>query len=47
MDDWLGMTAAELGRGIGGGRIDPVALTEALSGRHRRASAPRPHLRPA
>ncbi len=26
--DWLWMTAAELGRGIGGGEIDPVALTE-------------------
>jgi aspartyl-tRNA(Asn)/glutamyl-tRNA(Gln) amidotransferase subunit A len=29
MDDWLGMTAAELGRGIAGGRIGPVALAEA------------------
>lgn len=27
-DDWLWMTAAELGRGIDAGRIDPVALTE-------------------
>ena len=26
--DWLGMTAAELGRGIGAGAIDPVALTQ-------------------
>lgn len=30
MDDWRGMTAAELGRGIGAGRIDPVALAEAF-----------------
>ena len=29
MQDWLYMSAAELGRGIGAGRIDPVALTEA------------------
>ena len=28
MDDWLGMTAADLGRGIDEGRIGPVALTE-------------------
>ena len=28
MQDWLWMTAAELGRGIGRGEIDPVALTE-------------------
>lgn len=28
--DWTGMTAAELGRGIDAGRIDPVALTEAF-----------------
>ena len=28
MDDWLGMTAASLGRGIAEGRISPVALTE-------------------
>jgi aspartyl-tRNA(Asn)/glutamyl-tRNA(Gln) amidotransferase subunit A len=28
MDDWLGMTAAALGRGIADGRIGPVALTE-------------------
>ncbi|MFV0360321.1 amidase [Tropicimonas sp.] len=28
MHDWLGMSAAELGRGIGAGRIDPVALAE-------------------
>lgn len=27
--DWLWMTAADLGRGIGAGAIDPVALTEA------------------
>jgi aspartyl-tRNA(Asn)/glutamyl-tRNA(Gln) amidotransferase subunit A len=27
--EWLWMTAAELGRGIGAGKIDPVALTEA------------------
>jgi len=27
-DDWREMTAAELGRGIGSGDIDPVALTE-------------------
>lgn len=27
--DWLWMTAADLGRGIGAGRIDPLALTEA------------------
>lgn len=30
MEDWRKMTASELGRGIGAGRIDPVALTEAL-----------------
>ncbi|WP_299414257.1 amidase family protein [uncultured Sulfitobacter sp.] len=29
MQDWLTMTAADLGRGIGAGRIDPVALCEA------------------
>lgn len=29
-DDWRGMTAAELGRGIAAGRIDPVDLTEAF-----------------
>lgn len=29
MNEWLKMTAADLGRGIGAGRIDPVALTEA------------------
>lgn len=28
MHDWLWMTAAELGQGIGSGEIDPVALTE-------------------
>ena len=28
MDEWRWMTAAELGRGIGAGDIDPVALTE-------------------
>ncbi len=28
MDAWRGMSAAELGRGIGAGEIDPVALTE-------------------
>lgn len=28
MDDWRMMTAADLGRGIAAGRIDPVALTE-------------------
>lgn len=28
MQDWLWMTAADLGRGIGAGNIDPVALTE-------------------
>jgi aspartyl-tRNA(Asn)/glutamyl-tRNA(Gln) amidotransferase subunit A len=28
MDDWLGMTAAALGRGIADGSIGPVALTE-------------------
>ncbi|MFN0115266.1 MAG: amidase [Paracoccaceae bacterium] len=30
MRDWLGMTAGALGRGIGRGGIDPVALTEAF-----------------
>jgi aspartyl-tRNA(Asn)/glutamyl-tRNA(Gln) amidotransferase subunit A len=29
MDEWLGMTAAALGRGIAEGRIGPVALTKA------------------
>ena len=29
MQDWLKMTAAELGRGIAAGDIDPVALTQA------------------
>lgn len=28
MQDWLTMTAADLGRGIGAGEIDPVALTQ-------------------
>jgi len=28
MQDWLWMTAADLGQGIGAGRIDPKALTE-------------------
>ncbi|MEQ6203180.1 amidase family protein [Sulfitobacter sp. HNIBRBA2951] len=28
MQDWLTMTAADLGRGIAAGKIDPVALTE-------------------
>ncbi|MEM8694370.1 MAG: amidase, partial [Pseudomonadota bacterium] len=28
MQDWRWMTAADLGRGIGAGDIDPVALTE-------------------
>lgn len=28
MQDWLTMTAADLGRGIGAGDIDPVALTQ-------------------
>ena len=28
MQDWRWMTAAELGRGIGAGEIDPIALTE-------------------
>jgi aspartyl-tRNA(Asn)/glutamyl-tRNA(Gln) amidotransferase subunit A len=27
-DSWLWMTAADLGRGIGAGAIDPVELTE-------------------
>lgn len=28
MQEWLTMTAADLGREIGGGKIDPIALTE-------------------
>lgn len=32
MFDWLEMTAADLGRGIGEGAIDPVALTHAFLG---------------
>ena len=28
MQDWLWMTASDLGRGIGAGEIDPVALTQ-------------------
>ena len=28
MQDWLTMSAAQLGRGIAAGEIDPVALTE-------------------
>ncbi|WP_372884306.1 amidase [Shimia sp.] len=32
MFDWLGMSAADLGRGIGRGAIDPVALTQAFLG---------------
>lgn len=32
MLDWLSMSAAELGRGIGDGAIDPVALTQAFLG---------------
>ncbi|MGL4309193.1 MAG: amidase [Paracoccaceae bacterium] len=30
MQDWLKTSASDLGRGIGAGRIDPVALTEAF-----------------
>lgn len=30
MDGWRGMTAADLGRGIGRGEIDPVALAQAF-----------------
>jgi len=30
MTDWLGMTAAALGRGIGEAEIDPVELTDAF-----------------
>ncbi|WP_102225525.1 amidase [Acidimangrovimonas sediminis] len=30
MEDWLRMSASDLGRGIGAGRIDPVALTQAF-----------------
>lgn len=30
MTDWRAMTAAELGRGVGDGRIDPVELAEAF-----------------
>ncbi|NBC96922.1 MAG: amidase, partial [Deinococcus-Thermus bacterium] len=30
MGDWKGRTAAELGRGIEAGAIDPVELTEAF-----------------
>ena len=29
MQDWLSMSATDLGRGIGRGEIDPVALTGA------------------
>ena len=32
MFDWLEMSAADLGRGIGNGSIDPVALTQAFLG---------------
>ncbi|WP_299348673.1 amidase family protein [uncultured Shimia sp.] len=32
MFDWLEMSAADLGRGIGDGSIDPVALTQAFLG---------------
>lgn len=32
MFDWLGKSAADLGRGIGEGAIDPVALTQAFLG---------------
>ncbi len=32
MFDWLEMSAADLGRGIGNGAIDPVALTQAFLG---------------
>ena len=32
MFDWLKMSAADLGRGIGDGSIDPVALTQAFLG---------------
>ena len=31
-DAWLTQSAADLGRGIGAGKIDPVALTEAFLG---------------
>ncbi|MFN3147084.1 MAG: amidase [Paracoccaceae bacterium] len=30
MTDWAGKSAAELGRGIAAGKVDPVALTEAV-----------------
>ncbi len=30
MTDWLGQSAADLGRGIAGGRIDPAELTQAF-----------------
>ncbi len=30
MDEWRNMTASDLGRGIGAGRIDPVDLTQAF-----------------
>jgi aspartyl-tRNA(Asn)/glutamyl-tRNA(Gln) amidotransferase subunit A len=39
MDDWLRMTAGALGRGIGEGRIGPLALTETYLG----AIADHPH----
>ncbi len=46
MDDWLWMSAAELGRGIGAGRIDPVALAEAyLDAADRHPDAPRIYAR--
>ncbi|WP_458791863.1 amidase [Yoonia sp. MH D7] len=32
MQDWLWMTAGDLGRGIGAGEIDPIALTETYLG---------------
>jgi aspartyl-tRNA(Asn)/glutamyl-tRNA(Gln) amidotransferase subunit A len=32
MDDWRRMSAADLGRGIDAGRIDPVDLTECFLG---------------
>ncbi len=47
MQDWLWATAADLGRGIGRGEIDPVALTETYLAGHCRPPADAPASMPA
>jgi aspartyl-tRNA(Asn)/glutamyl-tRNA(Gln) amidotransferase subunit A len=44
MDTWLWQSASDLGRGIGRGQIDPVALTEAYLDACAGSRTPGPHL---